>query len=225
MHNTVATYRFNNPDGGDLTKETAFKNLQSNWSLYQKKYVSRTEFMKQPPRIHAVLKDRETVNLPTSCALLGILSDLNVGGKTDKACSSFSCSLRPERETGSLPFQFSELYSKRCTTYNTTNLAKITEDQLINFQLLVRMEIQFLASWDVDWQPSSKYGEGGANSTDTQHGDSAGDGSQDGKSETVGVTRRYHFCHQLNQIRRRLLQVLLPVPKIVFSAMHCLYRN
>jgi hypothetical protein len=111
MHNTVATYRFNNPDGGDLTKETAFKNLQSNWSLYQKKYVSRTEFMKQPPRIHAVLKDRETVNLPTSCALLGILSDLTVGGKTDKACSSFSCSLRPERENGSIPMPFSDLYA------------------------------------------------------------------------------------------------------------------
>jgi hypothetical protein len=34
------------------------------------------------------------------------------------------------------------------------------------------------------------------------------------------LTRSYHFC----QIRRRLLQVLtvlLPVPKIVFFAMHC----
>ncbi len=182
------------------------------------------QFMKQAPRIHAVITGKETLGLSNTSALLGTLDDLSVGGKSDR-CSSLSCSLRPERETGSLPFQFSELYSKRCTTYNTTNLAKITEDQLINFQLLVRMEIQFLASWDVDWQPSSKYGEGGANSTDTQHGDSAGDGSQDGKSETVGVTRRYHFCHQLNQIRRRLLQVLLPVPKIVFSAMHCLYRN
>jgi hypothetical protein len=171
LHSAVATFRFNNSDGGDLAKETGFNNLYKNWNLYQKKYVSRTEFMKQAPRINAVLKGRETVNLPSSCALLGTLSDLAVGGKTDKACSSFTCALRPERDNGSPPLAFAEAYSRRCATYNTTNLAKITVDQLINFQILVRMEIQYLASCDVEWQPScGKTADGGANSTGSQPG-------------------------------------------------------
>jgi hypothetical protein len=167
LHNAIVSFRLKNSTGGDLAKEAAFKNLQPNWSAYQRKYAARIEYMKRAPRIHPVIKGREISSLPSSCALLGTLSDLTVGGKTDRA-SSFSCALRPEIENSSPPMQFSELYSKRCIAYNTTNLSKITGDQLINFQLLVRMEIQFLASWDVEWEPSSgKMADGGAISTDS----------------------------------------------------------
>jgi hypothetical protein len=86
---------------------------------------------------------------------------------------------------------FSDLYAKRCTIYNDTKLHKITGDQLINFQLLVRMEIQYLASCDVEWQPScGKMADGGANSTDAQKGDlacSAAHVSQGEESQTVAA--------------------------------------
>ena len=205
MHNIVANFRFNNPDGGDLTKDTAFNNLCKNWGLYQKKYDSRTKFMKQAPRIYAVLQDREIVNLPASCALLGTLSDLAVGGKTDKPCSSFSCSLRPERDNSSPPIAFSDLYAKRCTTYNETKLNKITVDQLINFQLLVRKEIQYLASCDVEWQPSSgKNAEGGANSTGPRPEDpacSAATVSEAAERQPVAAEETQHTTQTLSLLQ------------------------
>ena len=139
LHNAIASFRFKNSSGGDLAKEAAFRNLQPNWSLYQRKYAARIDFMKQAPRIHPVITGKEIFRLPSSCALLGTLSDLAVGGKTDKVCSSFTCALRPERDNGSPSLAFAEAYSRRCVTYNNTNLAKITVDQLINFQIRVRM--------------------------------------------------------------------------------------
>jgi hypothetical protein len=154
------------------------------WSLYQKKFAARIEFMKKAPRIHAVVEGTETFSLSSACALLGTLSDLAVGGKNEKPISSLTCSLRPERDNGSVPLPFSELYSKRCTTYNSTALVKISGEQLINFQFLVRMEIQFLASWDVEWKPSSgKTVQGGAVSTDSQQGGPACSAANDSHGE------------------------------------------
>ena len=184
LHNAIASFRFKNSSGGDLAKEAAYRNLQPNWSLYQRKYAARIEFMKQAPRIHPVITGREIFSLPSSCALLGTLSDLTVGGKTDKACSSFTCALRPERDNGSPPLAFAEAYSRRCVTYNNTNLAKISVDQLINFQILVRMEIQFLAGWDVEWKPSSgKVAAGGEISTESQRGGSECSAAHDSQGE------------------------------------------
>ena len=184
LHNAIASFRFKNPGGGDLTKEEKVKTLLPNWSLYQKKFAARIEFMKKAPRIHAVVEGTETFSLSSACALLGTLSDLAVGGKNDKAISSLTCSLRPERDNGSVPIPFCDLYSKRCTTYNNTALVKISGEQLINFQCLVRMEIQFLASWDVEWKPSSgKTVQGGAVSTDSQHGGAACSAANDSHAE------------------------------------------
>ena len=184
LHNAIASFRFKNPVCGDLTKDDKVKTLLPMWSLYQKKFAARIEFMKKAPRIHAVVEGTETFSLSSACALLGTLSDLAVGGKTDKACSSLTCSLRPERDNGSVPISFSDLYSKRCTTYNNTALVKISGEQLINFQFLVRMEIQFLASWDVEWKPSSgKTVQGGAVSTDSQHGGAACSAANDSHAE------------------------------------------
>ena len=190
LHNAIASFRFKNSSGGDLAKEAAFRNLQPNWSLYQRKYAARIDFMKQAPRIHPVITGKEIFSLPSSCALLGTLSDLTVGGKTDKACSSFTCALRPERDNGSPPLAFAEAYSRRCVTYNNTNLAKITVDQLINFQILVRMEIQFLAGWDVEWRPSSgKVAAGGevsaAHDSQSEEGEAVAAAAENSESQTA----------------------------------------
>ena len=52
------------------------------------------------------------------------------------------------------------------------------------------MDIQFLGSWDVEWQPSPKQAEDGADSPDPQHGDpacSVGGDSQEEGCETVAT--------------------------------------
>ena len=153
LHNAIASFRFQISVNSDLTKDGGFKALQPNWILYQKKHAARCESMKKAHRIDPVIAGREIVNLPSACALRGTQKDLTVGGKDD-ICSKFTCSLRPERDNASPPSKFSDLYSKRSTIYNETRLNKISEDQLINFQLLVRMEIQFLSGYDVEWHPS-----------------------------------------------------------------------
>ena len=94
LHNIIASFRFKNSGGGYLGKDSGFKNLQPNWSLYQKKHAAWFEFMKQlmkqAPRIHAVIQGQETISLSSTSALLGTLDNLTVGGKSDR-CSSLSC--------------------------------------------------------------------------------------------------------------------------------------
>jgi hypothetical protein len=71
LHNAIASFRFKISDGNDLSKDAGFKNLQSNWSLYQKKHAARCEMMKRVHRIHAVIAGRDICSFPNSCALLG----------------------------------------------------------------------------------------------------------------------------------------------------------
>lgn len=228
LHNAIASFRFQISVNNDLTKDGGFKTLQSNWTLYQKKHAARFDMMKKAHRIHPIIAGREILNFPSTCALLGTRSDLTVGGKDD-ICSSFSCSLRSERENSSPPSKFSDLYSRRCTIYNDTKLNKISEDQLINFQLLVRMEIQFLSGWDVEWQPSSgNPAEGGANSTGSQPGGpacSAAHVSQ-GEERPSVAAEDSQTTGTLSLLQPKPLATAAgSMPKIVCSAMHCVYRN
>ena len=208
LHNAIASFRFQISVNSDLTKDGGFEALQPNWILYQKKHAARYESMKKAHRIDPVIAGREIVNLPSACALRGTKKDLTVGGKDD-TCSHFTCSLRPERDNASPPSKFSDLYSKRSTTYNETKLNKISEDQLINFQLLVRMEIQFLSGYDVEWHPSiGNPAEGGANSTGSQQGDSGCSVSQGAESQPIAAKD----SESQNTSQTETLSLLQPKP-------------
>ncbi len=72
--------------------------------------------------------------------------------------SQYSCKLLPEIEvTGGPILPFVTVYDRRSSEYNSIKLSfeKIKLDQLIVFQHLVRMEIQYLASCDVVWKSKS----------------------------------------------------------------------
>jgi len=76
-------------------------------------------------------------------------------GSNDKA-SQYSCRLTAELEyPGGTPLPFVTVYDRRCAEYNSISFEKIKSDQLILFQSLVRMEIQYLASCDVVWKSKS----------------------------------------------------------------------
>ena len=114
-------------------------------------------------------------------ALIGTLEDLSLGTKSSEKRTSISCALLPEKDVEGPPLQFYELYDKRNVAYKNTNLAKITSEQLANFQLLVRMDIQFLSSVDVEW----KEPEEGVASSQASHGEKKAD-SAGGEGDKAG---------------------------------------
>ena len=166
FHNTNATARLKHPNGSNLSKNPAFAKLLASWNLYQKKYSSRMELMKKSHRIDPVFPGKEVIALSASGALIGTRADLSLGTKSSESCTSISCALLPEKDVEGPPMQFYELYNKRNVTYKNTILSKITSDQLANLQLLVRMDIQYLSSVDVDWKEQ----EGGGASPEASHG-------------------------------------------------------
>jgi hypothetical protein len=186
LHNIIGAHRLNpkayekglNTEFKKQVEEKAFGKQIENWNQYQKKYNSRLEFMKRTLRIDPVHQGNELVALSSKDALIGTLPDLSLGTKSDK-CSSITCALLPERDVEGPPLQFHELYYKRNVAYKNSNLSKMTSDQMANLQLLVRMDIQYLSSVDVEWQ------EGGVASPEASHVESSGK-SADG-SGTVAV--------------------------------------
>jgi hypothetical protein len=57
---------------------------------------------------------------------------------------------------------FADLYYRRCKDYNACNWIKASSDNLANYLLLVRMEIQYLAGCDVDWKSDASASAGPA---------------------------------------------------------------
>ncbi len=155
-------FRLKNADGGDLSKDTAYAKHAQNWNKYQKKFASRSERMRKSPRIEPVFPGKDIVTFSSNCALIGTLTNLSLGSRREDKCTSITCKLFPESDSGGLPTIYHEVYDRRCREYNNTNVTKITSDQLANFQSLVRMEIQYLASCDVEWSldPDSENGDG-----------------------------------------------------------------
>jgi hypothetical protein len=162
LHNTIVNFRLKNADGGDLSKDTAYAKHAQNWNKYQKKFASRSERMRKSPRIEPVFPGKDIVTFSSNCALIGTLTNLSLGSRREDKCTSITCKLFPESDSGGLPTIYHEVYDRRCREYNNTNVTKITSDQLANFQSLVRMEIQYLASCDVEWSldPDSENGDG-----------------------------------------------------------------
>ena len=153
-------------------EDKAFAKQVENWNQYQKKYNSRLEFMKKSIRIDPVHEGKELVALSAKDQLIGTHPDLSLGTKSSEKCSSMSCALLPERDVEGPPLQFYELYNKRNVAYKNSNLSKMTSDQMANLQLLVRMDIQYLCSVDVEWQQP----EGGGASLEASHGEKDADG-------------------------------------------------
>jgi hypothetical protein len=128
------------------------------------------------------------VNLPASSALIGIQKDMTLAKTKSERCTALSCSLRPEyRSQPIVPFV--ELYDSRYKMYNAQTLAKMTLEQLANFQFVVRMEIQFLCGWDVQWKAEGggPAGEGGAGAAGSQDGMAAGSASGDALTAMLSV--------------------------------------
>ena len=134
-----------------INEDKTFAKQLELWNQYQKQYGSRFEFMKKSLRIDPVYPGKELIDLSLQDALIGTLPDLSVGKKTDK-CSSISCALNAEKDGDGTLLPFHELYDKRNAAYKNSNTSKMTLDQMTNFQLLVRMDIQYLGSVDVDWK-------------------------------------------------------------------------
>ena len=181
IHNAIASYRLQHPNGGDLSKDSAFSKLFSVWKSFQTKYAARSDHMHKSHRIHPQVDGHEIICLNTANQLIGTTRDLALGSKQEKI-SKLSCSLRPERENGAPPQQFADLYDKRCVTYNATNLGKATAEQLGNAQLLVRMEMQYLVSCEVAWKPpagGSSLIEAGGRVADSADGGIAGESSKE----------------------------------------------
>jgi hypothetical protein len=177
--------------------DKAFSQQIEHWNQYQKKYGSRREFMKKSLRIEPVHSGKDLIALSAKDALIGTLPDLSLGTKTDK-CTSISCALLPEQEVEGPPMQFFELYDKRNVAYKTSNLSKMTSEQMANFQLLVRMDIQYLSSVDVEWQVP----EGGGASPEASREEKDADSAD-------GAMRRV--------IRRKLLLILHLAPLLLLS--------
>ena len=174
LHNIIAAHRLNpkNKDGFNLSTDQAFAKQSHNWNQYQKKYASREEYMKKSNQVEPVFPGKELISLPANNALIGTLEDLSLGTKTSEKRSSITCALLPEQDVEGPPLQFYQLYNKRNVAFKNTVLSKlITLDQLANFQQLVRMDIQFLSSVDVEWQEPEGGGANGAREADSADGE------------------------------------------------------
>ena len=184
LHNMIAAHRLNpkNSHGFILSTDAALAKLLTNWTHYQKKYASRVDHMKKSIRVDPVFPGKELVSLTANNALIGTLEDLTLGSKLSEKRSSISCALLPEKDVEGPPMQFYQVYQNRNSLYfkSITFSKTSTLDALANFQQLVRMDIQFLSSLDVEWQES----EGGGASSEASNGARNAD-SADGEGGTA----------------------------------------
>jgi len=141
-YNAIAAFKSKLQEGttGNLPSDPAFKKNEKAWRDYQTKWCARSKRMRESTRIAPLNVDADVVALNPQL----------LTSKSDR-CGSLSCKLLPEKDSAGTSIPFVELYDKRCTDYNSSNLTKISADQLGNYLLLVRMEIMYLASCDVEW--------------------------------------------------------------------------
>ena len=218
LHNAISMFRLKNQNGGDLSKDSAFsaKNLPQSWMLYQKKYNHRYVTMRSAHRTDPVTSGKELAHLSSNCALIGILENLSLGTKMSEKCTSISCALLPEKDDtgpGGPPQQFFEVYHRRNVIYKQTNLSKITSEQLANFQILVRMEIQYLFSVDVEWQAPEEGGASSLGSQDEGKADSGGKAVESAPLQlddlSVLLTQKSSAAGSISRNEERLIRIAL----------------
>jgi hypothetical protein len=120
--------------------------ITGGWVEVQKKYGARTKIMETGDRTEPDTPEYEIF----TCKPQMLIDNTRI--------STYSCKLSPEAEISGGPIHpFATVYGRRCAEYNSSikgNFHKLTAEQLICFQHLVRMEIQYLFGCDVVWKSS-----------------------------------------------------------------------
>ena len=153
-YNAIAAVKVKLQDGStsNLTADAGFRKHERAWRDYQTKWVARHKRMCDSPRTAPVhdAADVFTLNPPL------------ITSKLEK-CATLSCKLLPEKESGGAQnMSFADLYERRCKDYNSCTWSKASSDNLANYLLLVRMEIQYLAGCDVEWKSDASASAGPA---------------------------------------------------------------
>ena len=153
-YNAIAAVKNKLQDGNtsNLTADAGFRKHERAWRDYQTKWVARHKRMGDSPRTAPVHDAADVFTLNPQL----------ITSRTEK-CATLSCQLLPEKESaGAQNMSFADLYERRCKDYNSCNWTKVSSENLANYLLLVRMEIQYLAGCDVEWKSDASASAGPA---------------------------------------------------------------
>jgi hypothetical protein len=150
LHNAIVKYKPSTCEGNLQEHLQAHKKNDEwkGWNEYAQKNASRLRNIQQADRLEPVTEGEDEINLNPV---------LYLSAHQNKV-STIKSSLVPNKEGVS----FASLFETAHKELSATNLVKTNVETLYNFHRLVYMEIQYLASCDVQWKNDSGSGTGGS---------------------------------------------------------------